>query len=298
MNDIAEDIKYFDASSRIGRLRYLAYPIGLFLMLIPVFLVAALLFPLHLGLLGALIVIAAEIFALVMGVVFMIRRLHDIDRSGWWALIYGALLVWSFVVMFRGILNHPLEPQPLSSLIPSLLSLIYFLVLVLVPGSRGENRFGPVPPPNSGWVIAGAWAWILIILLGILAAISIPAYQDYIARSQTAEAIQLAGGAEQSIVSYHDQNKAWPTDLSSLYPKNPDGGIGRYSAGVTAVTVTDGSYGIMVAMKQTGVALPIAGKRVELWTTDGGKTWHCGPASMDPVDAKYLVASCRSTDAP
>jgi uncharacterized membrane protein YhaH (DUF805 family)/Tfp pilus assembly protein PilE len=267
---VADQTRFFDLTSRIGRLRYLAYGVGLALL----------------GALGLLVcTVLAKVavtlgFAaggvlyigwIVMNIAFGVRRLHDLDKSGWLMLL----------------------------MIVPLVNLGLAIYLLFFPGTTGENRFGEEQSPNSGWVIAGAVSYIALIPIGaILAAIAIPAYQDYIARSQTAEAIQLAGGAEQSVMTYHDQNKAWPTDLSSLYPKNPDGGIGNYSAGVTAVTVTDGTFGIMVAMKQTGVALPIAGKRIEIWTTDGGSSWHCGPASMDPVDAKYLVASCRSPDAP
>ena len=266
----AADIRFFELNSRIGRLRYLAYSTGLLLLMAVGFMLCAAIYNLSSALSVALLGVV-YIGTLALSIGFAVRRLHDLDKSGWWWLL-----------MFIPLVNLGLA--------------IYILFFA---GTSGENRFGEAPPPNSGWVIAGAVAYIALIPIGgILAAIAIPAYQDFLARSQTAEAIQLAGGAEQSVMSYHDQNKAWPTDLSSLYPKNPDGGIGRYSAGMTAVTVTDGSFGIMVTMKQAGVVLPLAGKRVELWTTDGGSSWHCGPASMDPVDPRYLPASCRSTDAP
>jgi uncharacterized membrane protein YhaH (DUF805 family)/type II secretory pathway pseudopilin PulG len=266
----AAEIRFFELNSRIGRLRYLAYSMGLLLLAAVGFMVCAAFYSLSsalsLGLLGVV-----YIGMLVLSIGFGVRRMHDQDKSGWWLLL----------------------------MIIPLANLVLLVMLLFFSGSDGENRFGEPPPPNSGWVIAGAVAYIALIPIGgILAAIAIPAYQDYIARSQTAEGIGLAGGAEQSVMAYHQQNKAWPTDLSSLYPKNPDGGIGRYSAGVTAVTVSDSTYGIMVVMKQTGVVLPVAGKRLEIWTTDGGGTWHCGPASMDPVDPKYLLASCHGTDAP
>lgn len=266
----AADIRFFELNSRIGRLRYLAYSTGLLLMMAVGFMLCAAIYNLSSALSLALLGVV-YIGALVLSIGFAVRRLHDLDKSGWWWLLM---------------------------LIP-LANLGLAIYLLFFAGTIGENRFGEPPPPNSGWVIAGAIGYIALIpMAGILAAIAIPAYQDFVARSQTAEAIQLAIGAQPSIISYHGQNKVWPTDLSSLYPKNPDGGIGRYSAGLTAVTVTDSTYGVMVLMKQTGVVLPVAGKRVELWTTDGGNSWHCGPASMDPVDARYLPASCRSSDAP
>ncbi|HEX4300843.1 MAG TPA: DUF805 domain-containing protein [Gammaproteobacteria bacterium] len=264
------DIRFFELNARIGRLRYLAYGLGLALLGTLGILVCVVLTKVTapLGFAAAVVIYIGWI---VMSVAFGVRRLHDMDKSGWWMLL----------------------------MIVPLVNLGLVIYLLFFPGTAQENRFGEVPPPNSGWVVAGAVAYIALIPIGgILAAIAIPAYQDFLARSQSAEAIQLAVGAEQSVIAYHDQNKTWPTDLSSLYPKNPDGSIGSYSAGMTAVTVTDGTFGIMVAMKQTGVVLPVAGKRVELWTTDGGSSWHCGPASMDPVDSRYLVASCRSPDAP
>ena len=266
----ADDIRFFDLTSRIGRLRYLAYAAALTLLLIAGVLLGSVLAVVSTTLCYAVIGVV-YIGMLVLSIGFGVRRLHDQDKTGWLMLL----------------------------MIIPIANLVLVVFLLFIPGSDGENRFGPPPPPNSGWVIAGAICYIgLIPLAGILAAIAMPAYQDYMARAQTSEAIQLAGGAEQAVTNYHDQNKTWPTDLTSLYPKGPDGGIGRYSASITAITVADGSFGIMVTMKQTGVRPVIAGTGVEIWTRDGGHSWQCGPASMDPVDPKFLPTSCRATDAP
>ncbi len=298
MDDNQEaDIRFFDASSRIGRLRYFAYGMGVFGLLSPALILGAvLMFGLKMLVLGALLLIACYIFFLIMSIVFGIRRLHDLGQTGWWILISGVCIAIGLMHIAH------LLTESLSWLyaLSVLVSLVFGLVLLFTPGTQGDNRFGSPPPPNSGWVVFGAWSFLIVPFFGgILAAIAMPAYRDYLARAQTSEAILLAGGAEQTVTSYHAQNKAWPTDISQLYPKSPDGGIGRYSAGVTAITETDGSsFGIMVTMKQTGVAMPIAGKGVEIWTRDGGQTWQCGPASMDPVDPRYLPASCRTADAP
>jgi uncharacterized membrane protein YhaH (DUF805 family)/type II secretory pathway pseudopilin PulG len=290
----ATDIKFFDASSRIGRLRYLAYGMGVVVLLLPALIIAGILTGIKLFVLSWLILAACYIFMLTMSIVFGIRRLHDLGRTGWWMLIIPIAAVFSLLNLFHQLSGSLIWVSGLLSLIV----FVFYLILLFARGNQGENHFGPPPPPNSGWVVLGAWSFLIVPFGGgIVAAIAIPAYQDYTARSQTAEAIQLAGGAEQSVASYHDQNKVWPTDLSPLYPKNPDGGIGVYSAGITAVTEGDRGFGIMVNLKQTGVVLPLAGKRVEIWTTDGGKTWQCGPASLDPVDIKFLPASCRSDGA-
>lgn len=266
---IAADVRFFDLTSRIGRLRYLAYGVGLWLLLMVGVLLGAALVTVSTPL-GYAVIGVVYVALIVLSIAFGVRRLHDQDKTGWLMLL----------------------------MIIPIANLVLLVFLLFLPGSIGENRFGPQPPPNTGWVIAGAVCYIgLIPLAGILAAIALPAYQDYMARAQTSEAIQLAGGAEQAVANYHDQNKAWPTDLTSIYPKTPDGGIGRYSGGITAITVADGSFGIMVTMKQTGVMPAIAGKGVEIWTHDG-RDWQCGPASMDPLDPKFLPPSCRTGDAP
>ncbi len=53
---------------------------------------------------------------------------------------------------------------------------------------------------------------IVVAIIGILAAIAIPAYQDYIARAQMSEAMNLADGAKASVAEYYMNNGEWPTD--------------------------------------------------------------------------------------
>jgi Zn-dependent protease with chaperone function/Tfp pilus assembly major pilin PilA len=139
----------------------------------------------------------------------------------------------------------------------------------------------------------GALIWIYIV--GIMAAIAIPAYQDYIARSQMSEGIQIAGALEQPLAEFYQKNQAWPGGLAPNYPK---ANVGRYTDTVTLVGADAETIGVMSTMKSTGVNRVIAGKTVEIWTRDGGQTWNCGPGSNDPVDAKYLPASCRDEGAP
>jgi uncharacterized membrane protein YhaH (DUF805 family)/Tfp pilus assembly major pilin PilA len=293
----ATEIKFFDASTRIGRVRYLAYPWGVVLLLLPAIVLVAIGFVMHMALIAGLLLFAVEIFALVMTGVFIVRRLHDFDRSGWWSLIYWALQIWSFVLTFHQVLTDPLGPRPLGAWLPGLFLIIFLLVMVLVPGTRGPNRYGPVPPPNSTWVLVGAWMLLVVFVLGILAAIAIPAYQDFIARSQTAEGIQLAGGAEVGVSEYYQQHKSWPDKLEDVYGVAAQQPAGRYVESVSGAG-NGLTYGVTSTMKSTSVNRMVAGKSLEIWTTDGGSTWHCGPGGLDPVDPKFVPASCRETGAP
>ena len=141
---------------------------------------------------------------------------------------------------------------------------------------------------------------IVIAIIGILAAIAIPAYQDYIARSQMSEGIQLAGGGEVGLAEYYQNSSKWPTTLESVYStssNNPTSAAGKYVSTVLgpATTPTATTYIISSTMKATGVNKNIMSKVVEIWTNDGGNTWHCGPgaAGATKVDPKYLPTSCR-----
>lgn len=269
MNDqpIATDIRFFSLE-RIGRLRYLAYALGLFLLAM-----GLLGFCYVVGLVSAGLGIALGLCVylgmFVVSVTLMIRRLHDQDLSGWWCLL---------------------------GFIP-LVNLILIIMLLFIPGTIGENRFGLQPPPNTGWVIVGAIAYIAFIPVGILAAIAIPAYQDYIARSQMSEGIQLAGGAEVALAEYHRNHNGWPDELQAVYATAGHSPAGRYVESVTGIAAGN-SYGVVSTMKVEGVNRVIEGRSVELWTEDGGDSWHCGPGGSDPVDPKFLPMSCRERGAP
>ena len=54
---------------------------------------------------------------------------------------------------------------------------------------------------------------IVVAIIGILAAIAIPAYQDYTIRAQVTEGLNLAGGAKTAVAEYFAQNGTWPTAL-------------------------------------------------------------------------------------
>ena len=147
--DASFKLNLLSPAGRIGRIRYLGYLMGLWFVLAFV-----------VGLLAALtnsMLIVGLVYLAMIYLQFMltIKRSHDCNWSGWMSLLV-------FV--------------PVAGLI--------FLV---VPGTDGPNRFGNKTAPNG----KGAWVVVVVAvivpLIGILAAIAIPAYQDYVHRAQAGQ---------------------------------------------------------------------------------------------------------------
>ncbi len=133
---------------------------------------------------------------------------------------------------------------------------------------------------------------IVIAIIGILAAIAIPAYQDYIARSQMTEAMSLASGQKTSVAETYGQTGDWTViDSESNGIPAADTVTGNY---VSSVAVADGV--ITATMKDTGVSGGIQKGQLILSPVDnaGSITWDCRtPATGDgAVDQKYLPKAC------
>jgi uncharacterized membrane protein YhaH (DUF805 family) len=159
--------EWFSWSGRIGRLRYLAYSTGMMMIAAVVIgIAAAILVPLAgsqknpavfalLGLLYIPIIVAAVAMAR--------RRLNDLNHSGWLQL----LLFIPFVGAFFG------------------------LYMLFAPGTSTANKYGPKPAKNSTGVVVAGLVFPLIFVIGILAAIAIPAYQQYVTRAKAASVEQV-----------------------------------------------------------------------------------------------------------
>ncbi len=128
---------------------------------------------------------------------------------------------------------------------------------------------------------------IVVAIIGILAAIAIPAYQDYTARAQLTEAMSLASGVRTSVSEYYQNSGTFPPNNLSAGVA-PDAQItGKY---VDNVNVAGGR--ITATMKAAGqVNARIAGSTLILsaFTRGGSLEWHCRGNS----DARYRPASCR-----
>ena len=132
---------------------------------------------------------------------------------------------------------------------------------------------------------------IAIAIIGILASIAIPAYQDYAVRAKISEAINLASGAKISLAEHYMSEGRLPRDLNEL-------GIGtiqtHYVDGLSYRLLDDTGYIILTLSDQ--VSKTLAQKKIMLSATIDDQAmlqWQCRSADDNGVDGRYLPSSCR-----
>jgi type IV pilus assembly protein PilA len=141
---------------------------------------------------------------------------------------------------------------------------------------------------------------IVVAIIGILAAVALPAYQDYTVRAKMSEVILAASACRTSITEVY-QSGGTPPAANSW---GCEGATSKYVAGIA--TDTDGKVTVTIA---TGIKSDVDGMHVTLVPLINGTPassstnmgtgpngWRCG-ASADGTDlpAKYLPGSCRGT---
>ncbi|HFA1912297.1 TPA: pilin, partial [Neisseria gonorrhoeae] len=114
---------------------------------------------------------------------------------------------------------------------------------------------------------------IVIAIVGILAAVALPAYQDYTARAQVSEAILLAEGQKSAVTEYYLNHGEWPEDNTSAGVASASDIKGKY---VQKVEVNNGV--VTATMASSNVNKEIQGKKLSLWAKreDGSVKWFCG----------------------
>jgi len=128
---------------------------------------------------------------------------------------------------------------------------------------------------------------IVIAIIGILAAIALPAYQDYTVRAKVSEGIVLADAVKTSLGEYRQTQGAWTTSAAvagisaTISTKNVTS-VGIGTAGHILVTFS-GSLNPVVAAKTIDFVGTVQG-------SNGIITWTCTAGTLD---AKYRPASCR-----
>ena len=129
---------------------------------------------------------------------------------------------------------------------------------------------------------------IVVAIIGILAAVAIPAYQDYIARSQVSEAVSLTAGGKTPMAEYFNDKGVWPQAASDVMGNRS----GKYTSMITlmgAAVGTLGTISIEARMKDSGVNTVITGATLVLTSSDA-KQYSCTSGNLAP---RFRPSSCR-----
>lgn len=136
---------------------------------------------------------------------------------------------------------------------------------------------------------------IVIAIVGILAAIALPAYQDYTVRARMAEPMAALAEARTSVTEFYSANNYLPDD-------NADAGILQTRTNSLIIdeiiyeSVTGVGPRLTASVLQSVIPGATESLSFELSGTsnaDGTITWKCQPSATTPVDGKYLAATCR-----
>ena len=129
---------------------------------------------------------------------------------------------------------------------------------------------------------------IVVAIIGILAAVAIPAYQDYIARAQVAEPVSLLGSLKVVVEESYQTEGDYPASFGNARLS------GSYVSGITTVEA-DGIIATFKATGVDGVAGALGGKKIALTHTyaadTGVVTWTC---KTDITNLKLLPKDCRT----
>ena len=140
--------KYADFSGRAPRAEYWWYTLGVVIVALLIGLVEGILgLSNSVGPYGPLSLIFM-LALLVPGLAVTARRLHDTDRSGWWMLIavvpYALMAVLGIMAATSGSAMGALAVVGIFSIV-ALVGAVVLLVFMVLPGTRGPNKYGPDP---------------------------------------------------------------------------------------------------------------------------------------------------------
>ena len=145
--------------------------------------------------------------------------------------------------------------------------------------------------PSKGFTLIELM--IVVAIIGILAAIGIPQYQNYVARAQVSEALSLASGAKTAVAEYLNSTGNFPPDNETAGLADPFDINGKYVRGVVVYPAPDASVrwlGVIIVLFRDSAHTKIAGGTMGLKAIDegGSISWVCRGNILN-----YLPSSCK-----
>jgi len=133
---------------------------------------------------------------------------------------------------------------------------------------------------------------IVVAIIAILAAIAIPAYQDYTIRSQVSEGPVLADGAKTAVAEFFQNTGRFPPSNISAGLATPESINGQYVSSIT-VTADTGMITAAYGGPKASTKIPV-GSTLELSpiTNAGSIAWTCKAGAN--IKSNYLPSNCRS----
>ena len=247
-------VRLFAVSGRMGRLRYIAYGVLVYVALAALSGILAAVLG-SIGPAGAMIgALLPAALMVVVSFMLTIQRCHDFNASGWLSLL---------------------------GLVP-LVNLIFWFI----PGSDGPNRYGPPTPPNTILVYSGAIGApvVIIAFVGIMAAVAIPAQQEYAHRARVSEVLMSGSALRTAVAEHYAETKRLPSSVKEIKdaPALADSKWGFATLGENGLIT-------LTMSQQMG---PAADKTILIRPTVAGDTlnWNCTGGTLQ---AKYRPRACR-----
>lgn len=207
--------------------------------------------------------VAAGVLALLLGNL----GIHRFYLGQWWGIFY-LLLFWTFI--------------------PAIVALVEGVVFLCTNQETWDEKYNEGVTGNGSSagaviVVAVVVVFVGIAVMGILAAIAIPAYQDYTVRAKVAGALQYASGAQAAVTEYVTTKRALPSSLRDVGFSAPAPNE------VSAIEWDERNTAIIVTMRGT---TQVEGKAfaVQMEVEDGNVVWRCLRVDLPE---KYLPRSCR-----